>query len=190
MSSADPDVSLESLLERLKKGDVAAAEQVFLTFEPYLRLLVRRQISADLQAKFDSVDVVQSIWGDLVAGFRAAQWQFADVNRLRAFLIKATLNRFIDRVRQHRQALEHEQPLAAEPLSCPQPGPVDFVQAEDVWQQLLALCPEQHRELLILKRQGHNLAEIAARTGLHEGSVRRILYDLSRRFASRCQGEE
>ena len=40
-----------------------------------------------------------------------------------------------------------------------------------------------HREILILKRQGLPLAEIAARTGLHEGSIRRILYDLARRLA-------
>lgn len=190
MNAADPKVSLENILARLRQGDVAATEQVFLTFEPYLRVLVRRHISADLQAKFDSVDVVQSIWGDLVKGFRAAQWQFADANRLRAFLIKATLNRFIDRVRKNRQALEHEQPLAPQAHSSPQPGPVAQVQAEDLWQQLLALCPEQHRELLTLKRQGHSLADIAARTGLHEGSVRRILYDLSRRFAMRHQGEK
>jgi DNA-binding IclR family transcriptional regulator len=34
-----------------------------------------------------------------------------------------------------------------------------------------------------LKRQGLLLTEIAARTGLHEGSIRRILYDLARRLA-------
>ena len=34
-----------------------------------------------------------------------------------------------------------------------------------------------------LKRDGHSLDEIAARTGLHPSSVRRILYDLARRLA-------
>ena len=34
-----------------------------------------------------------------------------------------------------------------------------------------------------MKRQGLPLAEIAGTTGLHEGSVRRILYDLARRLA-------
>jgi DNA-binding IclR family transcriptional regulator len=37
--------------------------------------------------------------------------------------------------------------------------------------------------VLILKRQGLFLSEISARTGLHEGSIRRILYDLARRMA-------
>jgi hypothetical protein len=30
---------------------------------------------------------------------------------------------------------------------------------------------------------GFRMGEIAARTGLHEGSVRRILYDLARRMS-------
>ena len=50
---------------------------------------------------------------------------------------------------------------------------------------MLALCSPAHHELLRLKRQGLRLAEIAARTGLHESSVRRILYDLARRYAER-----
>jgi RNA polymerase sigma-70 factor (ECF subfamily) len=47
----------------------------------------------------------------------------------------------------------------------------------------LTLCPPAHRELLQLKRQGLSLAELAARTGLHASSIRRILYTLARRFA-------
>jgi DNA-directed RNA polymerase specialized sigma24 family protein len=63
-----------------------------------------------------------------------------------------------------------------------------------LWKRMLEQCTPDHREILILKRQGLLLAEIAARTGLHEGSIRRILYDLagrltvSRRTASRSSG--
>ncbi|MCI0684252.1 MAG: sigma-70 family RNA polymerase sigma factor [Gemmataceae bacterium] len=179
--------SLERLLDGLRRGDVAAAEQLFIAFEPYLRLLVRRQLSTELQAKFDSVDVVQSVWADLIDGFRDAHWQFPDVPHLRAFLLKATQNRFIDNVRKHRHAAEREQPLADTPGSdqpvAESPSPPDEAHAADVWDKLLTLCPPQHRELLDLKRQGFSLAEIAAHTGLHESSVRRILYELARKFA-------
>lgn len=187
MSAVTLPPPLDHLLERLKKGDVAAAEQVYLAFEPYLCVLVNRQMPEDLRSKFDSIDIVQSVWGTLLKKFRAAHWQFASINHLRAFLIKATLNRFIDRVRQHRLTLAHEQPLTADaPAQLPagpHSGPVELIQAEDVWQKLLTLCPEQHHHLLLLKRQGYSLTEIAAQTGLHQGSVRRILVDLARRFA-------
>ena len=64
-----------------------------------------------------------------------------------------------------------------------QPRPSEFVQAEDLWERMLALCPPGHHDLLRLKRQGLPLAEIAARTGLHEGSVRRVLRQLARQLA-------
>jgi RNA polymerase sigma-70 factor (ECF subfamily) len=182
--STDP---LDSLLERLCQGDDAAAEQVFRAYEPYLRMVVRRQLPPRLRAKFDSADVVQSIWADVLHGFRQAGWRFASAAHLRAFLIKATRNRFIDRVRRHHRAVEHEQSLRdtdqeAMPRS-PQPQPSEVAQADELWERMLALCPPAHHELLRLKRQGHSLAEIAERTGLHPSSVRRILYDLARRMA-------
>jgi RNA polymerase sigma-70 factor (ECF subfamily) len=187
MSTTPADSSLELLLEKLCQGDAAAAEQVFRVYEPYLRMVVRRQLSPGLRAKFDSLDVVQSVWADVLDGFRAAGWRFRDAAHLKAFLVKATRNRFIDRFRQHRQALECEQPLPANDAegapASRQPRPSEVAQADELWERMLALCPPAHRELLRLKRQGLPLAEIAAKTGLHPSSVRRILYDLARQVA-------
>jgi RNA polymerase sigma factor (sigma-70 family) len=98
-------------------------------------------------------------------------------------------NRFIDRLRQNVKSMEHERSFAeSDPEDLPRsrdPRPSEVVQADDLWEQLLALCPPDHHELLRLKQQGLPLAEIGARTGLHESSVRRILYDLARRLDSR-----
>ena len=178
---------LDALLEKLCSGDVQAAEQAFRTYEPYLRKVVRRQLPPRLRAKFDSVDVVQSIWVDVLQGFREAGWRFRDTAHLRAFLVQVTRNRFIDRVRHFRTALDREQPLTStDPAQLPassQPRPSEFAQADDLWEQMLALCPPAHHEMLRLKRQGLGLAEIAARTGLHPDSVRRILRQLARRLA-------
>jgi len=179
--------SLEQLLEQLNHGDYAAAERIFVAYESYLRLIVRRQISAALRAKFDSVDIVQSVWVDLLAGFREAGWRFTNPGQLQAFLIRTTRNRFIDRLRQHQHWVERERPLAnlvgGETPSSGEATPSKEVEAREVWARLLKLCPPGHRELLQLKQQGFSLAEIAERTGLHPGSVRRILSDLARRFA-------
>jgi RNA polymerase sigma-70 factor (ECF subfamily) len=182
--SADP---LDTLLDKLTSGDPGAAERVFLAYEPYLRMVVRRHLSPGLRAKFDSMDIVQSVWADVLRGFREAGWRFADAAHLRAFLIRLTRHRFIDRLRKHRRAVECEQPLAGGDRALPagDPEPADVVAADELWQLMLDLCPPEHRELLFLKRQGALNSEIAARTGLHEGSVRRILCTLSRRLARR-----
>jgi RNA polymerase sigma-70 factor (ECF subfamily) len=178
---------LDELIERLNDGDIAAAERAFLAYEPYLRMAVRRQLNGSLRAKLDSMDIVQSVWADVLGRFRESGWRFADRSHLRAFLIKVARNRLIDRRREHHRALEHERPLhETAPQELPQanqPRPSEIVQGRELWELMLEKCPPAHREILRLKRQGLPLAEIAARTGLHEGSVRRILYDLARRLA-------
>ena len=179
--------SLDALLEKLNSGDDDAAEQAFITYEPYLRKVVRRLLPAQLRSKFDSIDIVQSVYGDVLAAFRAGGMRFATVAQLRAFLIKATRNRFIDRMRQNRTAARREEPLADAELhavpAAPQPRPSETFAAEELWQRLLALCPPEHHRLLQLRRRGATTREIAAQTDLHEGSVRRILRDLSIRLA-------
>jgi RNA polymerase sigma factor (sigma-70 family) len=188
-AAADP---LDTLLVRLTRGETDAAVEVFLTFEPVLRAMVRRWLTPRLRVKFDSMDVVQSVWADLLDGFDAARWRFSDREHLRAYLARVTYNHFVNNCRRHGRALERERPLAPSPggpsgpLAIPscQPRPSELAQAGELWDLLNGLCPPAHRELLRLKRQGFPLAEIAARTGLHESSVRRILYDLARRLAA------
>jgi RNA polymerase sigma factor (sigma-70 family) len=179
---AEP-ATLETLLARLSTGDDAAAAQAFLAYEPILRLVVRRQLSNRLRSKFDSTDIVQSVWCDLLRGFRAGAWTFPDADHLRAFLVQATRHRFLNRLRDVRRAVDREQPLPEAELAANlvshEPRPSAVAAGDDLWNKLLALCPPAHRELLHLKRQGLTLAELAARTGLHPSSVRRILYDLA-----------
>jgi RNA polymerase sigma-70 factor (ECF subfamily) len=179
--------SFDSVLARLGLGDEHAAAEVFRRYEPYLRKVVRRQLPGEMRSKFDSLDVVQSVWLDVLRGLRQAGWQFADAAHLKAFLVKATRNRLIDTCRHHRQAAQREQVLpegsdAEEPPS-PQPRPSQVVHATELWEQMLALCPPEHRELLRLKRDGLEAPEIAGRLGLHEDSVRRVLRQLARQVA-------
>jgi RNA polymerase sigma factor (sigma-70 family) len=177
--------ALEDAVRRLNDGDLTAAEEIFRIYEPYLRMVVRRKLSQELRVKFDSVDIVQSAWADLWNGFRTARWKFPDPVRLRGFLVKATLNRLIDHIRQHRQAMRHErgmQPGNIELVAVASGRPSETIQMHELWDQLLAACPAGHHELLRLKQQGLSSAEIAAQVGLHESSVRRIINDVWRRF--------
>jgi RNA polymerase sigma-70 factor (ECF subfamily) len=177
---------LEKLLARLNDGNLEAAEEVFRASEPLLRQVVRRRLLPGLRAKFDSSDVIQSVWADLLHAFQKGNNRFVSVDHLRAFLVKATKNRFVDLYRRHQRDLEHEEPLpdldVAEPAPILQPSAV--AEERDTWARLLALCPPEHHELLRLKREGLSLQEIAARTGLHEGSVRRIVRGLARQLAA------
>ncbi len=112
--------SLDELIDRLNQGDVAAAERAFVAYEPYLRMAVRRRLSGPLRTQIDSLDVVQSVWADVLAGFRDSGWQFHDRSHLRAFLVKAARHRLIDRRRQHHRALRKSAPWRRwPPINCP-----------------------------------------------------------------------
>jgi len=178
---------LDELIEKLNGGDVAAAERAFLAYEPYLRMAVRRRLTGPLRSKLDSMDIVQSVWADVLCGFRQAGWRFTDRSHLRAFLVKVARNRLIDRRRQHHRALEQERPLdqtgAADLAPDHQPRPSEVAQERELWKRMLDECAPAHREILVLKRQGLPNSEIARLIGLHEGSIRRILYELARRLA-------
>src|SRR4051794_23031544 len=131
--------SLDDLLERLSVGDETAAAVAFQVYEPYLRMVIRRQLSGRLRAKFDSIDIVQSVWADLLSGFRSGAWKFTDSDHLRAFLIKVTRNRFLNRVRDHRGALDREQSPEEdlpETLPSPRPQPGAIAEAEELWDRI------------------------------------------------------
>jgi RNA polymerase sigma-70 factor (ECF subfamily) len=178
---------LDELIDRLNKGDVSAAERAFLAYEPYLRMAVRRRMSGQMRTKLDSVDIVQSVWADVLSGLGDAGWRFTDRSHFRAFLVKVACNRLIDRRRQYHRAIDKERSLAeltVEDLpKAAEPRPSEIAQGNELWAKMLEQCTPAHREILILKRQGLLLTEIAERTGFHEGSIRRILYDLARRLA-------
>ena len=54
---------LDTLLVKLTDGDSRAAEQVFLAYEPYLRMVVRRHLSPGLRAMSDKAAASRSVAG-------------------------------------------------------------------------------------------------------------------------------
>jgi RNA polymerase sigma-70 factor (ECF subfamily) len=183
------DASLDTMLEKLSLGDQEAAARVFREYEPFLRAMVRRRLAPALRSKFDSLDVVQTVWADVLSGFREKETKFTDRSHLRAFLARVTYNHFITHCRRHGPQAAIEQPLyedesGVRPVSV-EPRPSQVAQADELWESLVEMCPPAHRQVLELKKQGVPLAEIAEKTGLHESSVRRLLYDLAKRLAAR-----
>jgi RNA polymerase sigma-70 factor (ECF subfamily) len=177
---------LNLILERARQGDSEATRELVAAYEPYLRLIVRRSLPDSVRPRFDSVDVVQSVWVHLLGGLQAGAWHFADRAHLQAFLAKVARRRLISRIRHHAPAARREEPVAAGLDALPgREGhrPSEVAQASELWERMLALCPPDHHELLRLRKQGLTLDEIASRTNLHEGSVRRILRQLARQLA-------
>jgi RNA polymerase sigma factor (sigma-70 family) len=179
--------SLHEVLAQIRDGDESASARFVAAYEPPLRQVVRRSLPDRVRGRFDSDDVMQSVWVHVFSGLRAGNWQFADEERLRAFLFTIARRRLVSRMRRHYPAAKRETPgTDLDAHTAPQTSrPSEVVQAEDVWEQILELCPPEHHQLLRLRREGLTLEEIADRTGLHEGSVRRIIRGVARAMALR-----
>jgi RNA polymerase sigma-70 factor (ECF subfamily) len=182
-STDAPVDALRGLIADLNGDDPNLARAALKRYEPFLRMVVRRQLRGTLRSQLDSMDVVQSIWADLLGADAQEHWRFRDPAQLRAFLARVARNRLINHRRgQERSAdVRPLDSLLPEDSPCGRgPRPSEVARGHELWDRLLAACPEDHREILRLRLQGFTLAEIAARRGLHEGSVRRILYTLAK----------
>ena len=184
-SAMSPSV-VDLLIQRLNQGDTQAAEQLFVQFEPYLRMAVRRRIQPKFRAKFDSADIVQSVWTNLLIDLRQSHRQFDDEAHLRNFLNRVVLNKFNDRYRQHRREVESQKALGESEMaalpSFGQARPSQVAQHDELWDQILQACPPRHHQVLHLRREGLRHKEIAERTGLHASSVRRIFYEIAKQL--------
>jgi RNA polymerase sigma-70 factor (ECF subfamily) len=187
MSDPISDASVERWITRLNAGDAVALEQLIRRYEPYVRILVRRRLGARLRSKVESRDIAQSVMADAVVGFRRGGLRFEGRAQLMAYFRRIALRRLADRYQKHRRSLAHEEPLGdtlvRDHPADAQPRPSEVAQGREFWEQLMRSCPPAHRDIVRLRMSGAPLAEIARQTGLHEGSVRRILYDLARRMA-------
>ena len=176
----------DQLLDRLARGDVGVASDLHTAYAAYLRTVVRRQLSDRLRVRFDSADVIQSVWVHVIRQLTTAGWQVASEAQLRALLTVIARRRLVSRARTHARSLAEENGgCALQEIHTPdtQPRPSEVAQAAELWERMMEICSPEHHGILLLRREGLPLAEIAARTGFHEGSVRRILRRLARELA-------
>ncbi len=166
-------------------GEDDGFESFIQKYEPYLRIVARRQMSTRVRQCVDSMDVVQSAW--LYVLRKLGSNDCPDSDCLRPLLVRVIEHRLIDRARQQKSSRRREEVVAdarQKSRQAAQTRPSEHAQVAELWQQLLDLCPPQHRQLLERKREGLSLQEIADQTGLHPSSVRRVLYDLAGKLAA------
>lgn len=179
-------IDLESLVRRLNDGDPAAAGPLLQHFEPYLRMAVRRHLNGRIRSKFDSEDVVQSAMADLIVHFRDSGRAFEDGIHIRNFLNRVVLNRLHDRFRRHRremvqQKVMHESELG-EISDSGNDRPSRDLSRNELWETIMKACPERHRQVILLRKEGLRHTEIAGRLGLHPSTVRRVIAEVARQM--------
>lgn len=182
----DDDV-FARLIGLARNGDQRALEELLQSFETDVRLMVRVRLPKALRAQFDSMDFVQSVWTSLFVNPEREEVDFANAGHFRKFLAGVVTNKVNYQYRRRTQSkkyeLAREEPLYVrrgdhdQPREVPASDPTasQEVQATERMAQLAAGRSPAEAEALELRRRGLTFDDIAARTGLNERTVRRLI---------------
>jgi RNA polymerase sigma-70 factor (ECF subfamily) len=181
------ELSDRALLERFRRGHQDAATQIYLRYAERLRALARARCGRDLARLVDADDIVQAVFGSFFRRASAGQYDVPDGEELWKLFLVLALNRIRSVGSYHRAAKRDVR------LTCGNEGAAlgSQVQADDTPSHFLRLAihdalqrlPGQHREMIELRIQGHEVAEIAAKTGRSRRSVERVLQEARRLLA-------
>ncbi len=183
------DSTLHSLIARVREGDEKAAHELLKRYESAVRVVVRRQLPRLLRGRFDSLDFVQSVWGDFFHRVRTSPTDFEDSRQLITILAWAAKNKVVDEYRRaasQRQNIRREESLwtrDGQPIEISAAGdsPSELAEGREAFDRLSGLLPEDRRALLELRAAGFTVKEIGEQLGISERTVQRALEELRRR---------
>jgi RNA polymerase sigma-70 factor (ECF subfamily) len=190
------DDNFTDLMGRARSGDPAAVRDFLERFEDEVRAMVRARLPRRLRPRFDSGDFVQAVWKSFFTESDSPRLEFENEAHLRGFLGAVVRNKVHEQHRRLTRTAKHnlarEEPLyvsrgdreVPREVVSPDPSPSENVQEVDRLEQLVAGFGPREIQVLTLRRQGLTHAEVAARMGIHERSVRRII----EQFRSRLEG--
>ncbi len=182
MPAADP---FADLMDRLRRGDEAAAAEVFRRFAGRLVRLARSQFDTWLRHRAEPEDVVQSVYRSFFTRCEAGQFELADWDNLWGLLTVITLRKCANRVeylQAARRNVGRETSLQAgdsqdtdrEALAR-EPTPSEAAVLTETLDQLMQALSERDRLVLTLHLQGQDISAIAAQVGRTQRTVRRAL---------------
>ncbi len=188
----------DGLFARARAGDQAAWKALFDACYPKVVRVIRRKLQGRpaVRARYDSTDLASDVWKSLAA--KSDRFDFATVDDLMAFLVKAAEDKFHDHMRRltaQRRALSRERPLGGPEsdgwsrLASPEPTPSQYATEGETRDRLVRDLGPEERSIVELRNQGYTNEEIAERLGWHVRQVQRFLKGLREAFRRAPSGE-
>lgn len=166
------------LLEGCRRRDVVATAEFVDRYLPHVRSAVRRRLSGNLRARFDSQDFTQNVW---LSFFRVAvdRLDVQDETALVAYLCQMARVRVVEEYR-HQTTLKNDlsRAVSMEGLGEPpgrEPTPSTAAIHDEEWRILIANLTVRERDMLAMLREGHTHADTAAALNLSEKTVQRLV---------------
>jgi RNA polymerase sigma-70 factor (ECF subfamily) len=170
-----------SLLRRFRAGNDQAATEIYLRYAHRLHHLAQMNCGDDLAQRLDAEDIVQSVFSSFFRRAREGQYEVPDGHELWKLLLVMALNKIRARGSYHRAARRD--------VSVTQSGNTlteaiddrhderDLTVLRLVIEEILARHPPVNRDIVALRIEGHEVAEIAARVSRSRRTVERVLQE-------------
>jgi RNA polymerase sigma-70 factor (ECF subfamily) len=183
-SLAKGDPSDHSLLVRLRGGQQDAATELYLRYAQRLRALVRSRCSPQLARRVEPDDIVQSVFRRFFRRVLQGDYDVPPGEELWGLLLVIALNKIRTEEAFHRAGKRDVRisAVAADPGALLADQESDRVILQLCIEDALGQLPAQHRAMVELRIQGHEVAEIAQNTGRSKRTVERTLQDARSRL--------
>src|SRR5947207_4659056 len=178
-----PAASDASLLRRFRGGENAAATELFLRYADRLRALAAAQASPDLRRRVDPDVLVESVFRTFFRRADQGQYDVPAGDELWKLFLVIGLNKIRAVAAYHKAAKRDVRQTSAggefdKAADSAAAADGEALRALELTiDELLAPLPAGHREIVDLRVAGHEVAEIAAKTGRAKRSVERILQE-------------
>jgi RNA polymerase sigma-70 factor (ECF subfamily) len=185
-----------SLLRRLRGGSDSAATEIYLRYAHRLHALARARCSPDLARRVEAEDIVQSVFSSFFRGINQGYYDVPIGEDLWKLLLVIALNKIRAKGNYHRAAKRDVRLSSSDEALDdldrhghePDGAPLAFLQM--VIDETVERLPEQHRQIVILRIEGYEVAEIAAKVRRSKRTVERVLQEFRQQLAQVLEPEQ
>jgi RNA polymerase sigma-70 factor (ECF subfamily) len=180
----DEATEFADLMQRVERGDQQAAWELLEAYGSHLQRYVRRSLSRELRARFDSIDFVQVVWASF---FREPEKmrRITTPAELMAYLAALARNKVVTEVRREvhtqKRDLRREIRLDAvhdtqqHELASRDPTPSAVAMFRERWNRLVEGQAPHVRRIVELRFAGATYTEIAQELQIHERTARKAI---------------
>jgi len=177
----------ESLIRSIREGDGAAAAAFFERYVEKLDKLAGHNLSGDLSARFDTEDITQSVFRTFFRRVGLGEYSVPKHETMWHLLVIITLNKVRAAGNYHRAAKRDVARTATSDLLELRNAIVSDEESLRIMhltvQEIIGILPEAQQQMIQLRLESHEVAEIAKQVGRSKRTVERVLQS----FRSRLQ---
>src|SRR5262245_32343764 len=169
--------AFEELVERVRAGDQAAAEELVRRYESKIRRVVRVKLDSRLQRHFDSMDVCQSVLASFFVRAALGQYELETPEQVLKLLSAMARNKLVNAV--HKQGRGRRDYRRVETgnvdQASPAPTPSRQLAQRELLEETRKRLSDDERRLLELREDGREWTDIAAEVGGTPEALRKKL---------------